>query len=204
MTCSSGHKIATENGYCPQCAICVICSKPLNAQQYKWAQEQPRIAHPVCLASELPRDTASLTIDQSTFNILNACRLMLEPRRACSESTNVYDAECQLNSSHWVHEMSLEEKFLFLSRLESLAASMSYILSKDRERIKIELNKREKEHFAQAAKQARDTNRPKAERHVLTLREKAIKALMAIPGMTEENAIASVDERLRAQGKVIQ
>lgn len=205
MTCPTGHELAEmAHGYCALCAICSQCQQRLRDVEYRWCLERNDgiMIHPLC-AALLPQAEGMVTVPLKQYDYLNACRLLIEPLGECSTETNKYDAECRLNATRFVHLMTLEQKFLMLSRLERLSASLSLILSKDRKTIEIELNKREKAKFDAATKQTRIENRPKSERHTLTQRDKAIKALLAIPGMTEAEAILAVDSRLKEQGKVI-
>lgn len=203
-TCPQGHDLLeAAHGYCIQCAICSQCQLRLTDVQYRWCLERNdgAMIHPSC-AALLPVPEGTVTIPLKQYEYLNACRLLIEPLLDCSKETNEYDAECRFNSTRFIKNMSLQGQFLMLSRMEKIAAANSLAIQKNYKTIEIELNKREKAKFETATKQARLDNRPKSERTQLSQRDKAIKALLGL-GMSEADAVASVDSRLSEQGKVI-
>lgn len=205
MTCPLGHELAeTAHGYCALCAICSKCNERMREHEYRWCLERNDgiMIHPLCAALAIPQD-GTCTISLREYEALNACRLLIDPLPECSIETNQYDTECRFHATRFLHEEPIETLFIRLSRLEKLAACISLQIGKRHKEIEIKLGKREKEKFEAATREARVANRPKSERHTLSQRDKAIKALLAIPGMTEAEAILAVDSRLKEQGKVI-
>ena len=200
------HDIPLPGGYCSQCAKCQFCHKQISAPEYQWCllvaakYEQPiAFQHPGCFSEieRLANSAESVTIPKAYFDKLNAARLLLEPISELNPKTNEIDA--QLKVRQFVHEMTLEDQFLFLKRMESVASECSLLLSKSRRDLETKFSERDKEKFVEARRQreAQKDLSPKTHERVakkkLSKDEKAIEYLMHL-GLTESEAIAQRDE----------
>ena len=140
---------------------------------------------------------------EKCLEYLNVCRLMIEPR---TDSITSNQTVAVNYSNKLIHEMTLQEIFMFQKRFEALAAQCSYVYSTrtitERVPDPKELE-RKKEDWAQAVKEQKDKQRPAKEKKILTDRDKAIEALIGV-GVPREAAIASVDERMKSMGRVAQ
>ena len=217
--CALGlHDVQTPGGYCSECATCQFCHKQLTVVEYNWClsiavkyETTPEFKHPCCLSQIKRLDLASeqVTIPKVYFDYLNACRLLFEPLPELSPKTNKLDA--QIKFGQLFHELSIEDKFLALKRMESAASEMSLVLSKSKRDLEVKFSERDAEKYqeAQKARAANSDRTPKTtakkERAEVSEQEriktkkqlhadKAVAALMHI-GMTEDEATAIVAER---------
>jgi hypothetical protein len=205
--CRSGHPLATPGGYCPTCATCSLCKRPLTATEYHWTLEhtpesqEPTFRHPGCF-SEIERltlATEEVSIPRALFDKLNACRLLLEPLEDRNVKTNEQDAD--LKVQRWIHESAQtktyekhsEYLYLVLRRMESACATLSLAVSKQRRVIEQELSEKDKQAHLEArtaAKAHRDlapTTHKKVEKRKLTKEEKAVADLVGL-GLSEADA----------------
>jgi hypothetical protein len=102
------------------------------------------VYHPYCHTQKLEADFKNkpVIITQGHLDMLNAANLLFKPNLELSVQTNQKQAEYQ--SHKFIHEMTLEEKFIALKRLEAVAAMWSIALSKDKHRIQIQLDEKER------------------------------------------------------------
>ena len=148
------------------------------------------------------------------------CDTCLEYNNACRTLVQcMYDHEGNLDkdmniksgtfrANHFVHEMGLQEHFVFLKRLEGITAETSYLYSQKiiRERVndpEVLKRKKDPQEFKKALAEQKLAQRPEKERKHLDARGKAIEAMMRVAMMSEEQATAAVDEQFRKQGKVV-
>ena len=200
------HDIPLQGGYCSECAVCQFCHKKLSAPEYNWClsvaakYEQPiAFQHPGCFSEieRLSKSAESVTIPKAYFDKLNAARLLLEPISELNPKTNEIDA--QLKARQFIHDMSLEDKFLFLKRMESISSECSLLLSKSRRDLENKFSERDKEKFVEARRQREaqkelaPKTREKVEKKKLSKDEKAIEYLMHL-GLSREDAIVQRDE----------
>lgn len=166
---------------------------------------KPEIFHDYCKNQKLENDFKNhpVVITQAHLDMLNAVNLMFRPNTDLSLMTNQKEAE--LHSHKFVHEMTLEEKFITLKRLEAVAAMWSIALSKDKQRIQIQLDEKERvKHKELQHEGQRLEYEKKRERKAISTalsgnatpeekqREKAIMAFTKL-GMTREIAIQQLD-----------
>lgn len=194
------------------CKLCIYCQHEVgndliekrirNSRSNDVNEEGPiTIYHDYCHSRKLEQDFAKtpVTITQGHLDMLNAANLMFRANVGLSVATNQKEAE--LMAHKFVHEMTLEEKFISLKRLEAVAAMWSIALSKQKDKIQIQLDERERikhKEIQQAGQvleyeKKRDKKRvAEAKAGLLTpeekQREKAIASLMKL-GLSREAAI---------------
>lgn len=213
--CFAGHQLSIKDGFCRQCAICNLCSKPLDPSEYFYALRQadresekdfivnPVFVHTTCFTeSELSILTSeTVTIPRALFNKLNACRLIFEPLILGGQGkdeileikTNENDAEIKTND--WIHESAktktadehLEYLYFCLRRMESASAALSLAISKHRRSVELNLDKK----YAEQAEQARKDRKKASENPTPRTREKVETAQVKKAVTREEKAIAS-------------
>lgn len=160
------------------------------------------VYHPYCHSCKLEEDFKNkpVVITQGHLDMLNAANLLFRAKTDLSVSTNQKEAE---HMSHkFIHEMTLEEKFISLKRLEAVAAMWSIALSKDKARIQIQLDEKEriKHKELQQVGDKLEYEKKREKRNVSAAlagnltpeekqKEKAIAAFMKIGKMTREQAM---------------
>lgn len=140
---------------------------------------------------------------------LNALRLFhrvhYEPDGSLDKELNQRMAADRVHK--FVHEMSLQEHFMYMKRFEAATAEVAFLYHQKivKERIADPAGlerKSSNQEFQKAVELQKLAQRPKKERVQLDSRDKAIRALMAV-GVSEKDARESVDKPLREQGKVV-
>lgn len=141
----------------------------------------------------------SIRISRKYFDYLNLCRLIVEPDLSVDEKTNRYTAV--LMHQKLVVDMNLDEKFIHMAKMESVAVEASTTIRKDRVKIQKDLKERDDERFKAALTKRVETTtvkvKPvtgeaakKAGRAKLTDEEKAIAGYKKIlPHLTDEQII---------------
>lgn len=173
---------------CHEHRICTFCGKELQPAEVRICHDKAiekdesiEIAHPRCLLLNGRLTSASLqsdptiSIQQSTYNILNAARLMVDPDMALSIQTNENNAMirshefCQSATKEvpnargegFVHELDFDKIYVHLKMLEACVASVNlFIATQDRAAIKKRADLREVEKFKAAKKEAETSSRP--------------------------------------------
>jgi hypothetical protein len=216
--CRAGHPLATPGGYCPTCATCQLCKRPLTATEYHWTLEHtpesqdPAFRHPGCFSEveRLTLATEEVSIPRALFDKLNACRLLLEPLEDRNVKTNEQDADICMH--RWIHESAKTKSYeehskylvLVLIRMESACATLSLATNKQRRVIEQELSEKDKQAHLEArtaAKAHRDlapTTHKKVDKRKLTKEEKAVAALVAL-GLSEADARQSIQRTSKVQ-----
>jgi hypothetical protein len=149
---------------------------------------------------------------------LNACRTLIgfsfvhDPESTPGEPRYILDKDHNQKSGvarcgPFVHEMNLQEHFVFLKRLEAITAEVSFLYTQKiiKERVSdpdIIKRKKDPAAFKAAVEAQKMAQRPVKERRQLDAREKAIEGLMKATGLPESVATQMVDEQLKKQGKV--
>ena len=218
--CPQGHPVQLLGGFCRTCATCRICGKSMSVIEYEFCLRQaakasteettvqPTFEHPACF-SEIDRLTIAAEtapVPKHVLDKLNAARLLIEPQLDRNIRTNEQDAD--IRGQQWIHESAQgrnheeHQKYLVfvLRRLESLCATFSLAVSKQRRTIEESLNREEIEAF-EVARQARAVHAIKAPKTVAkkqTKEEKelanAVATLMRFTGITETAALAQIQE----------
>ena len=169
--------------------------------------EKVEIFHDYCRNLKLENDFKNrpVIVTQEHLDMLNSANLLFRPKMDLSVDTNQKEAEYL--SHKFIHEMTLEEKFVALKRLEAVAAMWSIALSKDKNRIQTKLAEQDRIKYKELQ---RDSDKlefeKKRERKNVTAalagnltpeekqREKAIAGLMKI-GFTREKAIETLGQK---------
>ena len=184
-----GHESKESGWYtCHEHRTCSICNGPLLPVDVRIAfeslgesfEETPKtleLIHSRCAIASRRLETLdsdpTLSIKQSTFNLLNAARLMVDPDMNLSIITNENNAI--LRSTDFcnsllatsnpigtpVHEMSFDAIYVHQKMLEACLAAVSLLVAKqDRGAIKARADAREAEKFKAAVKEAKTSARP--------------------------------------------
>jgi hypothetical protein len=203
------HQIPHPGGYCTDCARCAYCQRPLTVLEYQWCQsvaakyEIPiEFKHPSCAAQLRGLDLASesVSIPKAYFDYLNAARLLIEPIPELNPKTNSLDAE--LKTHQFIHEMKLDDIFLFVKRMESIASTGSLIIAKHRRELEAKFSEKDQQKFkeARAVRTAHEVKAPatraRVEKRILTKEEKAIAALTAL-GLSDAEARDSIRRKIQ-------
>ena len=197
------------------CAFCQFCKEPINEQVIAGIRRTERpFSHLHCWQTHNQAEIAKrpVTIDQGTFDYINAFRLMFEAKLDLEVETNQKDAEIQIDAFRRIHQMSYEEIFKFGKRLEAGAAWCMLVLDKVKKKDLLELQKKDVALIEANAARRQSDQRKKEEKtlnklpdiralkalgmttqeaEMVILKEKAIQAKMAV-GMTRTQAEASI------------
>lgn len=203
--------------YCSDCKMCSVCGEQINSDDLAYCVKYKiQHSHLQCIAPEIRDEIENrkVTITEKHLEYLNIVRLMIEPNTELSPAANQSEAEWR--TQQFITGMSLEQKFLFLKRVESIAATCSILLKKDRRNIEIEISAKEREKYLAATskqdsasrKDQHGSNRLDASgkksgttgRTKLSGRDKAINALTSV-GVPYEQAALAVDSQMAASGQ---
>jgi len=166
---------------CHEHRACSVCGKELLPLDVQIAHDRSieredslELAHSRCLIASgrlatLESDP-TISIKQSTFNLLNAARLMVDPDMALSIQTNENNAMIRsrefclgLVEGASVDQLDFDKIYVHLKMIEACVASVSlFIATQDRKAIKQRADLREAEKFKKAAAEARTSTRPAA------------------------------------------
>lgn len=188
-------------GVCYDHRKCVICTRLLDGSE-TWAclKNEAPPTHARCLIASRPRSTSdSIVVSHQYLNELNLARLLVMPEPGLNEESNVNAAALKTNT--FIVDMTLEEQFLFMRRMEAIAAEVSVLISANRKSIKEGLIEKSREAmeevkaYRNAPKAAKPAPMQVGEARVAKAkqspRDKAIAAMMAI-GLTQEQAEKAV------------
>lgn len=137
----------------------------------------------------------------------NTCRLIAAPimlGASTAETLEYNVAKALENVQKFAHEIDLETLFVFMKRIEAVAAGASLAYNQ-RTRVNSKLadptGAEKAKDFSKALKEQTIANLPKKEKVLLDARGKAIKALTDL-GIPSEIAEKQVDERMAQAGRV--
>ena len=149
---------------------------------------------------------------QDCLDYLNRCRTMLEPHKMHDgtwdkEITMAATSAATFRFFEHIHEITLQEMYIYVKMTEALAAQVHFMYDKKLIKEKVSdpdilKGVKDPEEFKRSVAKQRLEQRPKKERKHLDDREKAIKALTEL-GIPLASAVTSVDEKFKAQGKVV-
>src|ERR1017187_9498577 len=154
------------------CSVCGGEVRPIdvhNAQAKATEDSEPiEILHSRCAIASGKLATLSsdptISLKQSTYNLLNSARLMVDPDMALSIQTNENNA--MIRSTEFIRElligsMDYDKAYAHLKMLEACVANVSILIAKqDRAAIKGRADAREAQKFAEAKKQAAVSSKP--------------------------------------------
>lgn len=171
---------------------CIICGLPLQPKDARIAFDRfsdesiesdntLELIHPRCAIVsrrlEHLESDPTLSIKQSTFNLLNASRLMVDPDMALSIATNENNAmlrsrefctgllETSNPSGTPVHLMVFDAIYAHQKMLEACLAAVSLLVAKqDRPAIKARADAREAVAFKKATQESKTSTRPAAKK----------------------------------------
>lgn len=174
--------------------------------------EKVEIFHDYCRNMKLENDFKNkpVVVTQEHLDMLNSANLLFRPKMDLSVDTNQKEAE--YISHKFIHEMTLEEKFIALKRLEAVAAMWSIALSKDKNRIQTKLAEQnrikykelqrdsDKLEFEKKHEKKKDRNENNAPSDPTLSPEerqrwKAIQALMKVMKCSKEKAIETIGQK---------
>lgn len=144
--------------YCYTCKICSDCKQIVSPEDLsfnlKYLPGEP-FMHCSCMVPALYESlkNRSVEVSEKELDLLNASHLMVRPNIDLSIDTNCKTAE--IEGIKWFNDLpTLDEKFLALRRMETLAACFSILLKKEpgSKTIRISLDAASTERFAAASK----------------------------------------------------
>lgn len=188
---------------------CQICEKPLGADSismnYKVCQEHRRC--PACAMSIPPREV-DYCLDHSLpikhMRCLTATDGSPANHSVQSNIDRINYALLQVEPAELIKDMTFDQRYAFLQRLQSLAAEVSILLRKDKKHFEERLRdeerqERESKHkpkpqdpIKKAAALGIVTTSEKVARKKLSDRDKAVAAIMKLTGISREAAEASL------------
>ncbi len=190
-----------RDGVCFDHRRCTLCTRLMDgAETWACLKNDAPPTHARCLIASRAKDGHDgVTVSREWLLNLNLARLLIMPEPGLNEESNVNAAALKTNT--FIIDMTLEEQFLFMRRLESAAAEVSYLINKNRKSIKEALLKKSEERMVEVQNyrnapksvkpQAMGPSEPRIAKAKLTPREKAIAGLMGI-GLSREQAEAAV------------
>lgn len=196
------------------CKKCHYCSNEVQVDiinRILKAEENPAdgpkviVYHQVCRDRQIEQDfkNTPVTITRSHLDYLTRAVNMASVDETLSVESNQLQGEIQ--SRQWISEMTLEQKYLHLKKMEAITAMLNLALSKDKQRILIMLSERDKSRMVETEEIRRNQATAKVKKQEKTreaarkvspkekTKEKAIVALMNAAGMTREQATAIID-----------
>ena len=178
------------------CQKCSICNGELNIDGVQRCLDKEIIvSHSTCYDQRMNEELKRrpVTITQELLDWHNERRLIFDINGMLTANANMTIASTNFRNSRWIHELSLDDLYLVMKRLEACAAEASIILSesKQKEKIKKDRDTRDKD-LLKASAEGRVTEQREKEikRNRFTPDEKAIKAMMSY--MSREAAVESL------------
>jgi hypothetical protein len=160
-----GHPAIPSNPYthyCYKCKTCTECKELVSTEDVAFYLKYykdggfPALTHCACMVPSLYESlkNRSVSISEKELDIINAAHLMVRPNIELSIDSNIKEAE--IAGITWFNQLAtLDEKFLALRRIETLAATCSLLLKKEpgSKTIRIDLNAASVERFRAPSKQ---------------------------------------------------
>lgn len=144
--------------YCYTCKTCSICGQMIRLEDLNFCLKYSitEFKHCACMTPELINqlENRTISISEREFDLLNAAHLMMKSNLDLSIDTNCKEAE--ILGITWFNQLpSLDDKYITLRRLETIAACFSLLLKKEpgSKTIRIHLNAESSERFATPSKQ---------------------------------------------------
>ena len=163
---------------CKEHRACAICDKPLQPVDTSMAYQKYEedlakdpsssidLIHPRCAIvsnrlATLDSDP-TLSLKQSTYNYLNAARLMVDPDMNLSILTNENNA--MIRCTEFIHTLDFDKLYATLKMMEACVATVNLALAQDKKKLKERAGLRDAEEFKRAMKEAKTSSRPVAEK----------------------------------------
>jgi|SRR5580693_6241824 hypothetical protein len=138
-----------------------------------------------------------VTITQELLDWHNERRLIFDINNMLTVNANMTMAATNFRNSRWIHQLSHDDLYLVMKRLEAVAAEASIILSETKKRDSIKKDRELKDkQLIKEAGEGRVTEQREKEikRNRYTPEEKAIKAMMSI-GLDRDAAIEELTKQ---------
>lgn len=152
-----------DSGYfvCHEHRNCAICGKPLLPRQIRIIRDQAQfhgeeltpdiVVHDNCKLDQIAADNnGKIPVSLAEIDLLNRYRLCLFPELSLSEEANIKQAEQTLPAL--ITQMSHEEQYLFMRRLQIISARLSIALATSKDSIKKELAEKQKKEYEEVQK----------------------------------------------------
>ena len=148
------------------CSICGLELKPSEVQichdKAIENNESLELAHPRCLITAGRLGTLesdpTIALKQSTYNLLNSARLMIDPDMELSVKTNENNA--MIHHSRFIAGKSHDELYAHQMMLEACLASVRIAIQMDKKELKKRADERETLKHEKAKQQAQTSSRP--------------------------------------------
>lgn len=182
------------------CNKCSYCKKDVGLGQIESCiKKELPISHITCHDDAMEKEFRQrpVTITQEMLDWHNDRRLCFDEDMSMSVNANQTMASTNLKNARWLNEKPLENVYMFMKRLEAMAAQCSIMLteSKRKDSIRIEIATRDKKLVKDAVEGRVSEDRAKEiKRNRFTPKEKAINAMIAV-GLSREEAIESLNEQ---------
>lgn len=131
-----------------ECLNCHYCQRPVQLEiVIRELMRDETVCHKPCEDSFMEQEFKNkpVQITQAKLDYLNRCNLMFSANLDLSVDTN--QKEAALLANLFIVDMTLDQKFITLKRIEAIAAMMSIALSKDKNRAIAIIDQREKDKF---------------------------------------------------------
>lgn len=182
------------------CNKCSYCKKDVGLGQIEAClKKELPISHITCHDDAMEKEFRQrpVTITQEMLDWHNDRRLCFDEDMSMSVNANQTMASTNLKNARWLNEKPLENVYMFMKRLEAMAAQCSIMLteSKRKDSIRIEIATRDKKLVKDAVEGRVSEDRAKEiKRNRFTPKEKAINAMIQV-GLSREEAIESLNEQ---------
>lgn len=144
----------TYSQYCQSCKTCAKCFDQIDpaalAFGLRYSIEFPLLCTN-CQSIEYREaiENRRIPITVKELDWLNRVRLLIDINMDISVDTNMRTAE--LAAEGWIADLPLESTYVFLRRMEAIAATVAVALKRDRSAIKLKLEEKEREKYQSAA-----------------------------------------------------
>ena len=211
LVCNKPIDLGTYHEDCMRCCYCgnevghsIIDRIIKDEERQAGENHKIMVYHQPCHDRKLEEDfqKSPVTITRAHLEMLTRAIQMFSPDLNLSIETNQTDA-C-IHYRKFVHEMNLEEKFMHLKRMEAITAEAHIALSKDKQKIQVLLDERDRAKFAEADQFRKEQKEKKEEKQEKTReaarridpkerdKEKAIASLMKFACMSRADAIKNL------------
>lgn len=199
---TENEQLRTVHFSCDVCSLCNHAGLQLD-RILECVKNAYDVSHLTCWNQKIEAELQQrpVTVTQAHLDYLNNCRLLVSPDLTRSVEQNQADADRAL--TRHVVDMSIDEQYILLKRLQSTCATMSILLRNNQEQMNVKIRREityeerltrdrkllaDVEHGRESEQKQLERKRERA-----TPEGKAIKALMAI-GLSEDQARESLKQ----------